>query len=261
MNVWFISPAYQRYMLSDIVFHQRKLAIEHLRSLGILANAVIVADDKNLEIAERYGLHTVEQDNTYVGRKFNDGYQFAAEHGAEFFVPVGSDSWLDPTFLISASKITITASRHYQIIKRDGRKRLRLWVPRASGVTYCVPRKLLEPCGFRPVGDRLQKGCDTSTWYNLNKPVPLFSECHQFETVAFQSYPQISSYQKLQDLYGLEESDEPFAPLKIYYPSGLVNQIDEFYGDELRKIVREEVEDLLQKHGLIGRFDDAQTVV
>jgi hypothetical protein len=252
-SFWFVTPAHRRYELSEIVFHQRNLKLSQFRSMGLEAHAVVVADDKNLEIAERFGFHTIEQDNMYLGRRFNVGYEYAAENGADFFIPVGSDSWLDPTFLIDASKDKITASRHYQVVKRDGSRRLRVWIDIMHGVTYCVPRKFLKEVDFRPVGERLQRGCDTSLYYNLGKPEVQFSEVHPCETVAFQSYPQITNYTKLKDMYCVDETDDPFSELAEYYPKGLIKQVMDFYVDrapemQVRQIVREEFATLMAEY-------------
>src|SRR5688572_14835688 len=97
--LYFVTPAWQRYELSEVCFEQRRRVIADLLSQGIEARCVIVADDENLDIARSKGFDTVERDNSGLGRKVNDGYEYAASKGAEWMVFIGSDSWIDPAFI------------------------------------------------------------------------------------------------------------------------------------------------------------------
>jgi hypothetical protein len=98
--IYFVTPAWQRYELSEVCFEQRKRVIDRLNGYGIEAHCVVVADDANIDIALSAGFEIVEQDNEWLGRRFNDGIEYAARQGAEWIVPIGSDSWIDLAYFL-----------------------------------------------------------------------------------------------------------------------------------------------------------------
>jgi len=135
--VWFMSPAWQRFELSAVCFEQRRRSMDVLEAAGIEARCVIVADDENLDIARGLGFDVVEQDNEWLGRKVNDGFEYAFKHGADYIVPIGSDSWLDPEFLLPLhSPRVVRTSRFYAPVEIDRLAELSLAppLPRAVGV-------------------------------------------------------------------------------------------------------------------------------
>src|ERR1051325_10020747 len=99
-SLWFVTPAWQRYELSAVCFDQRLLVMDALRAAGVEAQCVVVADDENLDLARERGFARVEQDNEWLRRRFNDGIEYAAYQGATRIVPIGSDSWIDPDYLL-----------------------------------------------------------------------------------------------------------------------------------------------------------------
>ena len=89
MSIWFVTPSWQRYDLSAVCFDQRLDVIRTLAEHGIEAHCVVVADDENLDLARERGFATVEQDNEWLGRRFNDGIEYACRNGASRVVPIG----------------------------------------------------------------------------------------------------------------------------------------------------------------------------
>lgn len=245
MNLWYSTPCFQRYDLSRICFAQRKWAIEKLASRGIEANCVVVADDENLDIAREFGFATVERDNEWLGRRFNDGYQYAIEHGATHVAPIGSDSWSDPQFIIDAinndeagvleepDSPFVVSSRHYTRINALGTCRRQLWVPVLQGVTYLIPATALKAVGNRPCQEEIRRGCDGSTWQRIStvfQAKVIWAENNLFETVGFESWPQITLFEKLGGRWGRGDSHtEVISKLADVYPQHLVDSMEEFY--------------------------------
>ena len=78
-TIWFIVPAAGRVALAEICLRQLRRTCDALTAEGIHATAVVVADDENLATARHLGFGTVERDNRFLSRKFNDGIQYALD--------------------------------------------------------------------------------------------------------------------------------------------------------------------------------------
>lgn len=70
-------PAHGRLELASICLRQLRRTCDALTVNGIEATAVVVADDENLDAARALGFGTVERDNQFVSRRFNDGIEMA----------------------------------------------------------------------------------------------------------------------------------------------------------------------------------------
>lgn len=234
-TLFFITPVFERYEIAAICLKQRRHACDLLEKEGINATCVVVGDDDNLLVAADLGFPTVTRDNRYLGRKFNDGHEYAAKHGATHVAPVGSDSWMDPTWLIDRlpRSRAILSSRHYMIVHRTGMKRAEFYIP--LYVSYVIPIKLLAHCNYRPVLEERMKGCDTDTMANIDMggkgPVRrIYSDkSHRFDTVAFQSPVQITDYDRIYGRWGIGETYDAFEGLRDHYPSELVDEIENVY--------------------------------
>jgi hypothetical protein len=264
----FVTPAYRRYELSRICFAQRRNAIDRLREEGIYATCVVIADDENLDIAREFDFEVVESDNEWVGRKFNDGYEHASKLGATHVAPVGSDSWVDPDFLIGTLyDDVVTSSRHYARINQFGLLRKQLWVPVLQGVTYAVPIGMLEKVAHRPCADRINRGCDGSTWQNLERAnngiLMHWSESHSLETIGFVTDTNISPYESSGQRYQVSETANPFDDLIVAYPPPLVDRVQNFYEknrDENLLIAYIERGQRMDVEGIVNRVVDANQV-
>jgi hypothetical protein len=76
-SLWFIVPAHGRLQLARICLKQLRRTCDALIEEGIQATAVVIADDENLDTARELGFGTIERDNTFVSRRYNDGIQLA----------------------------------------------------------------------------------------------------------------------------------------------------------------------------------------
>src|SRR5262245_12518868 len=97
-TLWFVCPAHGRPDLTRVCLTQLRRTCDELARHEIEATCVVVADDDNLRTAESLGFATVERNNRFLARKFNDGIQLACDpdvnsRPADYAVPVGSDDW------------------------------------------------------------------------------------------------------------------------------------------------------------------------
>lgn len=224
MSVWFVTPAWQRFELSRTVFAQRHRAIEFLAERGIEAQCVVIADDLNADLAESFGFAVVRRRNYALGRRFNDGFEYAAEQGAEWVVPIGSDSFLDPAYLFPLpQEHVMRSSRLYAVAEagRIGRLRVRSDV----GVgPYMIPVAHL-PRNHRPADDFRKRGVDRATIRGLRPGWSTeFFDLHPWQYVGFRSHPQMNSYDKLYGRLGVGEEYNVAEVLSEHYPADLVER-------------------------------------
>lgn len=231
MSLWFVTPAYRRYALSALCFEQRAGVIRSLAARGITARCVVVADDENLDVARSFGFDTLERDNRWLGRRFNDGIAYAAQHGAEWIVPVGSDSWIAPAFFdpLPDTSLTLT-SRYYALLKRTELAEL---VIDGDGVgPYVIHRKRL-PRGKRPSADELRSGVDGSTLKGLRNVEWQFRDTHPLQYVGIRAFgqPQLHDYRSLVRRYGVRvHRSSLWERLSRIYPADLVERTRIYLG-------------------------------
>lgn len=221
--LYFVTPAYQRFELSAVCFDQRRHVIETLAERGIDARCVVVADDENLDLARDRGFDTVEHPNV-VSDKFNAGMAYAGAQGAEWIVPIGSDSWIDPAYFLGLHSGAVRTSQLYCHVTADrlGEARVRR---RAGAGPYVLGRRHLEPSGFRPAKSGLMSHVDSSTIAGLANPVFGNFHRHPFQYIGFRVAPYITSYESLMRAWGVREHADPWAILASHYPADLVARV------------------------------------
>lgn len=235
-SICFVMPAWRRYALSEICFTQRKMMCVELAARGIRADVVVIADDENLDIARELGFHTVVRDNEYLGRKFNDGHEFAMKSGYDFSIPVGSDMFIDAD-LFTRLDGKFTKSVYYAVVTPHGHKMATMYLE--WGILQAIPTRLLTNVDGRPCVDEVVKGCDTLTRNrikNNNKQRPFeiaTMKSHQYECVSFQSVTQVTKFHKLTELPDVKvvfgATDLLLEPLKEWYPPNLVDKVIDYY--------------------------------
>jgi hypothetical protein len=221
--VYFVTPAWKRLALSQVCLEQRKLVIDWLAERGVVARCVVIADDENLDIARGLGFDVVERDNAWLGRKFNDGIEFAGRHGAEWVVPIGSDSWIDPRYFLPLPRAgQLRTSPLYAAVELGRGVALEVRDSKGAG-PYMLPRILLARAGFRPAKDRLQRGVDASTIRGIGRPMNWRRvRLHPFQYVGFRGKPHITSYDALRDRWGVADHADPWPILAEHFPVDLV---------------------------------------
>jgi hypothetical protein len=173
-SLWFIVPAHGRLELAQICLRQLRRTVDALEHEGTRASAVVIADDENLDTARELGFATVERDNRYTSRKFNDGIQLACDprfnpHPVDYVVPLGSDDWVDwrlfhnlpePGWMVGFQRMAFVKEDGSELtvrhIRSEGGCGIRIW-----------PREIMAKAGFRPADEDRQRGCDTSILVNL----------------------------------------------------------------------------------------------
>lgn len=223
-SLWFVVPAWQRYELTKVCLEQKLSVIDHLLQKDIDCSLVLVADDANLDIAKSLDFHTVVQNNDWLGRKFNDGIEYAANHGADWIVPIGSDSWIHPSFFDKLPPDDkVMTSRLYTAVKRD--KMAKLKITSVGGVgPYVLPYSILQPLSFRPVQDKIKRGIDRSTRKSLGDVEWVNNDLFHLQYVGFRGTPTITSYDSLVKFWKVSEHNMPWTHLASHYDRALVKK-------------------------------------
>jgi hypothetical protein len=237
----FITPAWQRYALTDICLRQRAWVCGQLRRrYGVDATCVVVADDANLDIARKHGFAVVSCNNRSLADRFNAGYRWAAGEGIECVFPIGSDSWIDPNYFADLPKPgELLLSRSYALVRADGKARCQFWITWDGGVQWITHTADWRHRDYKAAQPGLHRGCDTSTWLRRLKGITIREHHgHPLEYVAFQSAEnQISSYQKMKAQWGIGEVEgrAVFGDLAGVYRPADVKRIRAHYKADRRK--------------------------
>lgn len=223
-SIWFVTPAWQRFALTEACLAQRREVIDQLEMAGIEGRCVVVADDENLELARAAGFDTVERDNQYLGRRFNDGMEYAGQHGADWIVPIGSDSWIDPGYFTPLPPVGETrTSAIYCAATGSAIGELR--VAGNGAGPYMFPRAALRRAKFRPADDRLARGIDGSTISGIERHRPVVwtsYDLHPFQYVGFRGEPLLNSFDRLYRRWGVARYDRPWEILARYYSAKVI---------------------------------------
>jgi glycosyltransferase involved in cell wall biosynthesis len=219
MSLWFVTPAFRRYGLTAVCLEQRRRVVADLIAQGVHADCVVVADDENLDLARSLGFSTIERDNRWLGRKFNDGIQYALNHGADWIVPIGSDDWIDPDYLWPLPSGNARTSHYYAPVESD---RLALVsIPTVEGAGPRVLHRSLFT-SERPAEDRIRRGFDRSLLAGLGEIEWEYRDLHPLQYIGFRGELHITLYSKILRARGGEEQHDPWERLKTRYPEDLV---------------------------------------
>jgi hypothetical protein len=224
--LYFVIPAFGRYDLTGVCLDQKLDVVDQLAAHGLDVRCVVVADDANLELARERGMDTVEAPNV-VSDKFNAGMAHAGANGADWIVPIGSDSWIDPSYLRGLhSGTTRTAAAYCHVLPdRIGVAK----VNRRAGVgPYVFGRKTLEPCGFRPAKPGMMRNVDSATVRGIEAAAGPLNwrrfDLHPLQYVGFRVAPFITHYENLMQAHGVRELNDPWRRLAEHYPQDLVDR-------------------------------------
>jgi len=230
--IYFVTPAWKRAALSRVVFEQWRGVFAFLAEHGVEARCVVVADDENADIADSMGFDVLRKPNYALGRKFNDGIEYAARHGADWIVPIGSDSFIDPAYFLPLPNPTqMRSATLYAIAEPNRLGRCKIRTSKGVG-PYMIPRRAL-PRTFRPADDKLKRGVDGSTMKGLVRRLRRqVVDLHPYQYVGFRrpgeppdpDHPQINRYDKLYRLIGVGQEPEVVERLSEYYPQRLVER-------------------------------------
>jgi hypothetical protein len=182
VRLCFVVPAHGRVPLARIILARLAQVCAELD-----AQAVVVANDDNLLVAHSHGMHTLARSNDYLGRKFNDGIEYAARI-ADNVMPLGSDDLIAPglvaEMLARADGHQVVCTDRMAVVPPDGSELVELRIPYQGGAgPRLIPAGLLERCGGRPADDMKQRAIDTSIKRGLGNVPYLCFESHPVDLV------------------------------------------------------------------------------
>jgi hypothetical protein len=247
-SLWFCVPVAGRESLTGICLRQLRRTCDSLTHEGIDATAVIVGDDANLDTAHELGFATVERDNRYLSRKFNDAIQLACDprynpRPATYVVPFGSDDWIDYRILLDLPpKNTMVGFPRLAVVREDGRELTSRTIDTRGGSGIRIyPRWLMEGVYFRPADEDRKRACDTSIFTNLrmhhgdNMRV-MHHHTHDHQIVDWKSpKEQLNTYESLQVFQGSDAAD-PFDILADTYPADALEEMRAHYAQQTRMV-------------------------
>jgi hypothetical protein len=232
-------PAHGRVDLARICLKQLRRTCDSLEAEGVRASAVVIADDENLLTAAALGFATVERNNRFLSRKFNDGIQLALDerhnpHPVDYVVPIGSDDWVDHRlFLDLPPQDTMVGFPRLAVVREDGRELTvrNLNYPGGAGIRIW-PRALFEPVGYRPADEDRRRACDTSILVNTQIATTVRIEhrhLHDYQIVDWKSPDeQLNGYSDL-GVFRAATVTDPFQALADYYPADALEEMQALY--------------------------------
>lgn len=233
-SLWFVMPAHGRLRVSEVCMRQLARTCEALAENGVRASAVVVACDENLDVARALGFGTVERDNIFLGRRFNDGFQAACMEGVDYVVPVGSDDWVDASWLADRlpGPDEVRCSRLMSMVSEDGFRLVSLRVGYTGGHGIRVfPRALLERVDCRPAEEFRRRAIDTSILRRLEplRPRVTYVDSSPFQVVDWKSpCEQLNTFESCAR-YAEGGQADPFVALADVYPADALAEMASVY--------------------------------
>lgn len=247
MSLWFVVPAHGRLDLARVCLRNLRRTCDVLTDDGLVATAVVIADDENLDLARELDFATIREGNAALGRKWNHGYQFACDPAyhprpADYVIPFGSDDWVDPELILSAPRAQdhLTCFRRCAFVREDGRKLARLSIGYPGGVGIrIIPARLIASAGYRPADEHRRRALDTSTLRGLTRanygrtPSIVYHDLHDLQVVDWKSQAgQLNSYKVCLRFTHARESTDVFAALAAHYPAESLAEMQALYAKE-----------------------------
>lgn len=212
---------------------------------GVRASAVVVADDENLDTARNLGFATVERDNRFTSRRFNDGIQLATDPAfnavpVDYVVPLGSDDWVDWRLFhnLPAPNVMVGFQR-MSFVREDGAE---LTVRRINSEGGCgiriYSREVMARMGYRPADEDRRRGCDTSILVNVKRTLgDAFRVEHRdldpLQIVDWKSPGEnLNPYEALRR-HRAELTRDPFEVLAGRYPAESLQAMSDHYAENL----------------------------
>lgn len=251
-SLWFVVPVHGRLPLAAICLRQLRRTCDSLAEHDIEATAVIVADRQNLrELGRRLGrsgtlpmlgFATVERDNQFLSRKFNDGIQLATDQRynkrpADYVVPCGSDDWVDYRILLDLpAEHTVLGFKRMSFVREDGREISASYVdyPGGSGIRV-YPRRLLTRLRYRPADEDRKRACDTSILTNVRlanerRGITIaHGDVHDRQIVDWKTAGvQVNSYAGVRQ-WTKGVAADPFVELEGVYPAESLREMQNHY--------------------------------
>jgi hypothetical protein len=230
------TPVWGRAILTEILFRERVRTFEQARELGVECQCVVIGEGSDLELARSFGFPTIEAPNV-LGRKYNDGHEWAVREGFDFSFQVNSDQTFDPRLLAAIAESptdSFIQTRWLTSIHRDGEKAIATWNPLWAMRAY--PLELLRRAP-RPCNETLDRMCDSGVYEGVlraNPDAPTHEVVlHPMETIQFESPTQLTSWGrhvKVGLMTGTAETRVPWEGITLQHGEAFTREIKDFYG-------------------------------
>ena len=236
--IWFVIPAKGRFEKTNACLRQLARTCDTLEEWGVYANAVVMADDENLDSAVEHGFVPLcVRDSEPLGLKWNSGYRFAGGADADYVVPLGSDDWIDPIMLTELpDDHQIRCTQETSVVREDGRclATLKIWYPGGDGVRI-LPAALLARLGWRPADETRNRAIDTSILNHLTRALGCQPEFKYFDPSPYcivdwkTAGDQLNTYAMCLAFNSGPELD-PWEVLKDRFPAVALDEMRQVYG-------------------------------
>lgn len=247
----FVVPVHaERVRLAAVCLRQLHRTCEALTANGVHANAVVVSDAESLDELDplALGFATVERDNDFLGRRFNDGIQLATDPAfnpapADYVVPFGSDDWADHRLFLEPlpADNEIQGFQTVAFVNEDATEIAETCLrwQGGSGIRI-IPRALVAPLGYRPCDEDRPHGCDTSILSNLRRHhgdrlrVVDSLHLHGCQIVDWKTAGhQLHTFRDMTSCRSPRISGDPFAVLAEFYPVDAIEEMRHHYAQEV----------------------------
>lgn len=231
-----VTPVFRRFDLTRMMLLKRVDTFAEAKAHGVTVGCVAVGDEENLGVAAECGFEVLEAPNV-LGRKYNDGHQFAVENGWDISFQTNSDQVFDPRLLVAIANSpsdSLIQTHWLTAVHPLGRKALTYRNPLWSMKAY--PRQLLEK-NPRPCDDSLMRMCDTSVHDGVvaaNGDLPVYSiETGPLETIQFESGFQVTPWKRnitVAWYTGTREHPVPWEGISLIHGEVFTSAVQEYYG-------------------------------
>ena len=241
----FVVPVHGRWSLTEICLRQLRRTCDALKENGIDARAVVISDAITLREKIRpleLGFATVERDNTFTSRRFNDGIQLATDprfgEPVDYVVPCGSDDWVDHRLFLEPLPLPhqIFGFQHMSFVRENGREICSAFLDYEGGAGIrVIPRELVAELGHRPADEDRKRGCDTSILTNLRRHHGDRLRVRHWDTSPYwivdwkSSAQQLNSYEQVTRLRRSRTQGDPFKVLAGVYPDEALEEMERHY--------------------------------
>jgi hypothetical protein len=242
-SLWFVVPAHGRFNLTAICLRQLRRTCDALTDEGIEASAVIIACDENLDTARALGFGTVERDNRFLSRRFNDGIQLACDPAfnprpVDYVVPCGSDDWVDyRLFLDLPPPDVVVGFQRLSFVREDGSELMTRELDVLGGCGIRIyPRRVVAKLRYRPADEDRPRACDTSILVNTRRAYPDVQVVHREsdprQIVDWKSETQqLNPFDSIAHLHRRGDSTaDLFTALADIFPADALDEMAAHYG-------------------------------
>ncbi len=249
----FVVPVHGRLRLADICLRQLRRTCDALLERNVKATAIVISDADSLETLQvrELGFGSVIRDNTYLGRKYNDGIQLATDpeynpSPVEFVVPCGSDDWVDHRLFSEPlpDPDTIFGFQHLAFVREDGQEISETFIDYEGGCGIrIIPRQLVAPLGYRPADEDRPRGCDTSMIVNMRRHHGDKLKVKHWEASPYwivdwkSSGAQLNPYEAVTMIRRSKLGGDPFDTLAEFYPADALEEMRDYYALQVAEMV------------------------